>query len=652
MDNLTIVIPFYNGHQTIRRLLESLPPRLPVVIVDDQSDEPLPPALVADFEQVRVIRPSKKGYFSGAVNVGITACKGEVLVLNQDVWLEGDKWLVMLAEQRERYALIGDGVFGHPAWPTGYVQGTFMFMSRAAIDAVGGLNKDYYPLWGSTCEWQLRICRAGFKALPRTVPGFHHARGKRPFGTAITQVLHEAPDKKQWFIRTPPKVSVVISAFNYGRYLTDAVHSLIGGPTSLGHMPGQTFQSFEVIIVNDASQDETRDVGVSLADGWKGVRYIELPRAKHADGLANNGTPVANNAGIKMSLGEYIAILCADDMMEPWRLAGMVAALDANPHSVIYDDMMRFSDGKRTAGLGMQDYDFEHLLQQNHVHAGILFPKQAWHEAGGYNPAMRYGREDWQFNVALGLAGYCGIRIKKPGYLYRRQGQGRSERNTNPAWRGRFREQMERLYPRVYAGERPAMCCGQDDPRRPTVSTNKQAPLVGADGMVLVEYTGGNVGEQTWDCQRPYARYVFSAKSRVKYVDARHVDQMLAFYAGGKSLFQLVKKAPAADLTIAPAEAQVINSPAPMAIKPAAVPDPEPKPKLEPDPKPKAETAVEVTDPGTLSVKELGKRLKTGQYSTAEMTAMLEMEKTGSNRGTAVRDLENAIANNAIATAG
>jgi hypothetical protein len=373
--------------------------------------------------------------------------------------------------------------------------------------------------------------------------------------------------------------------------------------------------------------------------------------------LTNNGTPVANNAGIKVSLGEYIAILCADDMMEPWRLAGMVAALDANPHSVIYDDMMRFSDGKRTAGLGMQDYDFEHLLQQNHVHAGILFPKQAWHEAGGYNPAMRYGREDWQFNVALGLAGYCGIRIKKPGYLYRRQGQGRSERNTNPAWRGRFREQMERLYPRVYAGERPMACCGQDDPRRPTaMSTNKQAPLVGADGMVLVEYTGGNWGEQPWDCQKPYQRYVFSAKNRQGFVDARHVDQMLAFYAGDKRLFRVVpaKKPDDGTLKVSTAEALVINAPTPPAPTAMAVPTAvqEPKAPAKPKPVPPVKepepvvTAVDVTDPGTMSVKELRKRVRAGEFSLDEMKKMLSLEKASDTpRGTAVDDLEKAIAN-------
>lgn len=164
------------------------------------------------------------------------------------------------------------------------------------------------------------------------------------------------------------------------------------------------------------------------------------------------------------------------------------------------------------------------------------------------------------------------------------------------------------------------------------MSANKQAPLVGADGMVLMEYVGGNVGEQTWDCQNPYARYVFSAKSRVKYVDARHADQMLAFYAGSKSLFRLVKTPPAADLTIEPAEAREINTPAPIAMA-----TPPAEPTLEP---------VDVIDPGTMSVKDLRKRVRAGEFSLAELRAMLKLEKASDTpRGTAVDDLEKAIAN-------
>ena len=81
---LTIVVPFYNGHATLTRLLDTLPSELPVVIVDDHSDEPLQ----LDREGVTVLRPPEKGFFSGAVNAGVQSVHTDVLILNQDVWFE------------------------------------------------------------------------------------------------------------------------------------------------------------------------------------------------------------------------------------------------------------------------------------------------------------------------------------------------------------------------------------------------------------------------------------------------------------------------------------------------------------------------------------------------------------------------------------
>ncbi len=52
----------------------------------------------------------------------------------------------------------------------------------------------------------------------------------------------------------------------------------------------------------------------------------------------------------------------------------------------------------------MPEYDFEKLLIKNHVHAGILFPRQAWKETGGYPETMREGREDWAMKCRHFLA--------------------------------------------------------------------------------------------------------------------------------------------------------------------------------------------------------------------------------------------------------
>jgi len=390
--NLTVVIPFFNGHKTIHRLLVSLPPRLSVIIVDDLSDNPL-----EDITGVEIVRPKTKGYFTGAVNRGIEACDTDVLILNQDIWFNGEDWLKELEALSESYDVIGDPVAGHPAWAEGYIQGTFMYISRACINRTGLLNERDYPLWGSTCEYQLRACRKNFKAHPW--PGIkgwmgHEERRRSQFGAAITEMLQREPESKAQFIRTPPAISVIVPCYNYGKYLPDCINSLIGGPTCLGEMEGQTFQSFEIIIVDDCSSDDTPQIAQGIADAWKGIHYIRLPK--------NVGTPGAINAGIAKAKGKFITILSADDMREPWGLENLYRAVEKDKTLVPYDDMTIIKGGERVHYQRLKEYDFDRLIYKNQMPAGIMFDRGAWEKVGGYPEEMSFGREDWGFAVALG----------------------------------------------------------------------------------------------------------------------------------------------------------------------------------------------------------------------------------------------------------
>ena len=119
----TIVIPFYNGHQYLDRLLPSIPENIPVILVDDLSDKPLNQV---DRPNTEIIRLTEKGYFTGAINKGIEACKNDVLILNQDTYFTDDSWLNFIDENVQEYGLFGERAGNHPAWPNRYVHGTFM----------------------------------------------------------------------------------------------------------------------------------------------------------------------------------------------------------------------------------------------------------------------------------------------------------------------------------------------------------------------------------------------------------------------------------------------------------------------------------------------------------------------------------------------
>lgn len=105
------------------------------------------------------------------------------------------------------------------------------------------------------------------------------------------------------------KVSVIMAAYNAETYIEEAIRSVLN----------QTFKDFELIVVNDGSEDQTLNVIKSIPD--KRIKIINLD---------NSGAANARNSGIRSSKGEYIAILDADDVALPDRLQKQVDFLDAN----------------------------------------------------------------------------------------------------------------------------------------------------------------------------------------------------------------------------------------------------------------------------------------------------------------------------------
>lgn len=538
MRKFTIVVPFWNGHRYLPRLLTSLPEGVPVIVVDDQSDDTVQNLNRAN---TRVTRLLKRGYFAGAVNAGIEACNTDVLVLNQDAYFDGDRWLKLIAEEQGEHAIFGEGVMGHPAWPDGYVQGTFMYIDRGAWKRVGPFDVEHYPLWGCTCEWQLRACRLGYSAKPMPeIPDFIHAEHRRVrWGEAITNAIWREPEKRRWFIQTPPMVSVIVPCYNYAHYLPQAIASLIGGKTDLGvwEAPGQTFQSFEVIIVDDASPDNTSEVGKALADRSKGVRYVRLPK--------NVGTAAAINAGIKRAFGSYIHILSADDLRRPFTLERLLAGCQGNGRSVSYGNIEVFRSGKLIKEIEMHPYDFDRLLHKNMMPAGIMFPREAWKEVGGYPEVMHDGREDWAFNVALGVKGWCGVHIGPSGNLVRREGTNRSIRTAQqyPNARAHFKRKIMGIFPDIYGGMRPMGCCGRGNRSGMTRTLSAaKTSNPGSGDMVIIEYVGGNMGIMTWDAEPTRTRYRFGGSRKTGFVHAEDVDWFLRLRKNTRRLFRVVKQ--------------------------------------------------------------------------------------------------------------
>lgn len=107
-------------------------------------------------------------------------------------------------------------------------------------------------------------------------------------------------------------ISVVIPAYNTGHLVSEAIDSVLG----------QSHRRVEVIVVDDGSTDQTREVVSAIADKDPRVNYVYQE---------NKGLGGARNTGIYRARGEYIAFLDADDLFLPGKLQTQAAALDADP---------------------------------------------------------------------------------------------------------------------------------------------------------------------------------------------------------------------------------------------------------------------------------------------------------------------------------
>jgi glycosyltransferase involved in cell wall biosynthesis len=195
---------------------------------------------------------------------------------------------------------------------------------------------------------------------------------------------------------TNPAVSVVIPCYNLGAYLDQAVQSVLD----------QSFQDFEIIIIDDGSTDPvTRHLFTSY--GRPKTRILRT---------LNQGLAKARNLGIEEARGCYISCLDADDLLEPDFLQRTVEVLEANP-SLAFASCWLKTFGDRNFEWS-STCDFPWLLVGNTVCTAALTRRDALAEVGGFDAGMPVaGYEDWDLAISLVERGLPGTVI--PEYLFR-----------------------------------------------------------------------------------------------------------------------------------------------------------------------------------------------------------------------------------------
>jgi GT2 family glycosyltransferase len=265
---------------------------------------------------------------------------------------------------------------------------------------------------------------------------------------AVTETNHSHIQTERYPLRSaapiqcelpvlPGLVSVVIPTFNRAGIVTRAIESALS----------QTYGDIEVIVVDDGSSDDTRDIVASYESR---VRYLYQKNA---------GVSAARNTALRNARGEFVAFLDSDDVWRPWRIESQVAALTRHPEAgLAWTDMTAVDDSGRVIDerhlrvmymahgrvnisermrqvdtLGtlsravpreLQSADvrigelFNEILLGNLLHTSTVLVRRAWIErAGGFDPTFARAGEDYELYVRLCSVGPV-VFIDAPSTLY------------------------------------------------------------------------------------------------------------------------------------------------------------------------------------------------------------------------------------------
>jgi glycosyltransferase involved in cell wall biosynthesis len=184
-----------------------------------------------------------------------------------------------------------------------------------------------------------------------------------------------------------PLITVLMPVYNGERFVLDAVASILA----------QTFEDFELLVIDDGSTDKTRNLLETISD----------PRVHVLANPTNLGLIATLNRGLELARGRYLARMDADDLAAPERLARQIDYLERHPHVHVLGCMAELIDehGRRCSSLAgyptepaaIRDFLFQECCL---IHPSVVFRTDTVREAGGYSASARHA-EDYELWLRL-----------------------------------------------------------------------------------------------------------------------------------------------------------------------------------------------------------------------------------------------------------
>jgi len=179
-------------------------------------------------------------------------------------------------------------------------------------------------------------------------------------------------------VKNKPTVSVIIPTYNRAYLIGRAIQSVLS----------QTYQDFEIIVVDDGSTDDTEEIVRSFKD--KRIGYIRHEK--------NKGAAAARNTGIKVAKGEYIAFQDSDDEWFPEKLEKQMKVFEnALPEvGVVYTDMWTIKRNKKRYFYSPKIIPENKIIYRRALNYGVmnigiqtaLIKKEAFDKAGVFDEKL------------------------------------------------------------------------------------------------------------------------------------------------------------------------------------------------------------------------------------------------------------------------
>lgn len=298
-----------------------------------------------------------------------------------------------------------------PRWGMGGMMGA----SRSKFLQIRGLDERMEIYGGEDIDFANRLRRAGARlewVVDDDVRMYHmwHAPSRKlanetPEGRRAIELNRQIHVEDKSFVRNilnwrhspvdaELPVSVVISTFNRGGYIADSIKSVLS----------QSMTDFELIIVDDGSTDNTREVVASFRDPR--IRYFYRDNA---------GIAAARNFAASVSRGRYTAVHDDDDIMLPWRLEKHLESLRPGYHGS-YGAWVDFDN--RTGDMFLQpgkDASLGALLSTGKVylHPTLMVETDVIRRLG-YNESLRSGSD---YNLGIRMM-RSGLRLNHTGHVH------------------------------------------------------------------------------------------------------------------------------------------------------------------------------------------------------------------------------------------